>query len=114
MTGLAISASFRTSSSTASLAPPAPPFSRRWPSCRARRTACPKSRKTLEDAMRDHILQALEQTRWVVGGRHGTTAYLGLARTTLLAKMQRLGIESAREGLANRNAGRQAACATTA
>jgi formate hydrogenlyase transcriptional activator len=55
----------------------------------------PRSRKTLEDAMREHILQALDQTKWVVGGRHGTAAYLGVARTTLLSKMRRLGIETA-------------------
>jgi formate hydrogenlyase transcriptional activator len=66
----------------------------------------PKSRKTLEDAMREHILQALDQTRWVVGGRHGTAAYLGIARTTLLSKMRRLGIEGNRE--------REAAFATMA
>jgi formate hydrogenlyase transcriptional activator len=53
-------------------------------------------RKTLEDAMREHILQALDQTKWVLGGRHGTAAYLGVARTTLIAKMRRLGIESSR------------------
>jgi len=47
----------------------------------------------LEDAVRDHIMQALEQTKWVVGGREGTAAYLGIARTTLLYKMRRLGIE---------------------
>jgi formate hydrogenlyase transcriptional activator len=51
-------------------------------------------RKTLEAAMREHILHALDQTRWVLGGRHGTAAYLGVARTTLIAKMRRLGIES--------------------
>jgi formate hydrogenlyase transcriptional activator len=62
-----------------------------------RKGAPPKSRKTLEDATREHILQALDQTRWVVGGRHGTAAYLGIARTTLLSKMRRLGIESIRE-----------------
>jgi formate hydrogenlyase transcriptional activator len=61
------------------------------------------SRKTLEDATREHILQALEQTKWVVGGRHGTAAYLGIARTTLIAKMRRLGIESLRDNLAHRD-----------
>jgi formate hydrogenlyase transcriptional activator len=55
-------------------------------------------RKTLEDAMREHILQALDQTKWVLGGRQGTAAYLGVARTTLIAKMRRLGIESSRTG----------------
>ena len=80
----------------------------------SKQTGIPRTRKTLEDAMREHILQALEQTRWVVGGRHGTAAYLGVARTTLLAKMRRLGIESAGEGLGHRSAGRQAAFASMA
>lgn len=80
----------------------------------SRKAGLPKSRKTLEDATREHILEALEQTRWVVGGRHGTAAYLGIARTTLLAKMRRLGIESARDGLAQKGANRQAAFASMA
>jgi formate hydrogenlyase transcriptional activator len=57
-----------------------------------------KNGKTLEAATRDHILQVLEETKWVVGGRHGAAAYLGIARTTLIAKMRRLGIEFARGG----------------
>jgi transcriptional regulator with GAF, ATPase, and Fis domain len=50
--------------------------------------------KTLEDATRDHILETLKDANWVVGGRHGAAARLGLARTTLLSKMRRLGIET--------------------
>jgi formate hydrogenlyase transcriptional activator len=52
-------------------------------------------RKTLDDATRDHVLQTLEETKWVVGGRHGAAARLGVARTTLISKMRRLGIELA-------------------
>ncbi len=47
---------------------------------------------TLEEAVRSHILQTLQQTEGVVGGRDGAAARLGLARTTLIAKMKRLGI----------------------
>src|ERR1700733_10982901 len=72
-------------------------------------TAVAAVRKTLEDAMREHILQALDQTKWVLGGRQGTAAYLGVARTTLIAKMRRLGIESSRTGGYSRSANRQAA-----
>ena len=68
--------------------------------------AIPAGRKTLEDAMREHILRALDQTQWVLGGRKGTAAYLGLARTTLIAKMRRLGIESSRNERQNANASR--------
>ncbi len=50
---------------------------------------------TLKDAERDHIFQALAETNWVVGGPKGAAARLGLARTTLLSKMQRLGISRA-------------------
>jgi formate hydrogenlyase transcriptional activator len=47
---------------------------------------------TLEEAERSHILQALLQTEGVVGGPNGAAARLGLPRTTLIAKMRRLGI----------------------
>ena len=47
---------------------------------------------TLEQAQRSHILQTLQQTEGVVGGPNGAAARLGLARTTLIAKMKRLGI----------------------
>jgi formate hydrogenlyase transcriptional activator len=63
--------------------------------------------KTLEDATRDHVLQTLEETRWVVGGRHGAAARLGVARTTLLSKMRRLGIELARNEAHGKNSNRQ-------
>jgi DNA-binding NtrC family response regulator len=47
---------------------------------------------TLEDVERQRILQALQEAGAVIGGRHGAAARLGLKRTTLLSKMQRLGI----------------------
>jgi len=50
---------------------------------------------TLKDAEREHILQALAETNWVVGGPKGAGARLGLQRTTLISKMQRLGISRA-------------------
>lgn len=56
-----------------------------------------KVQNTLEDATRNHILQALKESRWVVGGKLGAAARLGLARTTLLSKMRRLGIDAGRE-----------------
>ncbi len=48
---------------------------------------------TLEAAERVHILKALEETNWVVGGPNGAAQLLGLNRTTLLARMKKLGIE---------------------
>jgi len=50
---------------------------------------------TLKDAEREHILQALAETNWVVGGPKGAAARLGLQRTTLISKMQKLGISRA-------------------
>ena len=47
---------------------------------------------TLEDAERSHILQTLQQTKGMVGGRDGAAARLGLARTTLISKMKPLGV----------------------
>jgi formate hydrogenlyase transcriptional activator len=48
--------------------------------------------RTLADAERAHITATLRDTNWVVGGPHGAAAQLGLPRTTLIARMQRLGI----------------------
>jgi formate hydrogenlyase transcriptional activator len=47
---------------------------------------------TLEDAERDHIRKTLEQTRWVVAGPQGAAARLGIKRSTLYFRMQKLGI----------------------
>jgi formate hydrogenlyase transcriptional activator len=47
---------------------------------------------TLQDAEREHILRALEQTGWVIGGEAGAAARLGLKRTSLVSTMRRLGI----------------------
>jgi formate hydrogenlyase transcriptional activator len=47
---------------------------------------------TLEEAERSHILQTLQQTAGVIGGQNGAAAKLGLPRTTLIAKIRRLGI----------------------
>ena len=47
---------------------------------------------TLEDAERDHIRKILEQTHWVVSGPNGAAARLGIKRSTLYFRMQKLGI----------------------
>jgi formate hydrogenlyase transcriptional activator len=48
--------------------------------------------RTLAGAERAHIVSVLRDTNWVVGGRNGAAARLGLVRTTLIAKMRKLGI----------------------
>jgi formate hydrogenlyase transcriptional activator len=52
--------------------------------------------RTLAQVEREHILATLTETNWVIGGWKGAAARLGLSRTTLIARMQRLGIS--REG----------------
>jgi formate hydrogenlyase transcriptional activator len=50
------------------------------------------STATLEAAERAHILRILKETRWVIGGSSGAAAKLGMKRTTLQSKMQKLNI----------------------
>jgi len=47
---------------------------------------------TLHDAERHHIINVLRESNWVIGGVNGAASRLGLKRTTLLYKMQKLGI----------------------
>jgi formate hydrogenlyase transcriptional activator len=54
---------------------------------------------TLEDAERDHIHKILEQTRWVVSGPNGAAARLGIKRSTLYFRMQKLGISRTNRNL---------------
>ncbi len=52
---------------------------------------------TMEDAEREHIRKTLEQTRWVVAGPNGAAARLGMKRSTLYFRMQKLGISRTRK-----------------
>jgi formate hydrogenlyase transcriptional activator len=47
---------------------------------------------TLEEAERQHILRALKQTQWRIAGARGAADLLGMKRTTLQARMRKLGI----------------------
>ena len=51
-------------------------------------------REQLQEAQRDDILRALREAGGQVGGATGAAARLGLKRTTLIARMNRLGIEA--------------------
>ncbi len=53
----------------------------------------PASFETLEEAQRRHIERALEVTDGVVGGDEGAARLLDVKRTTLLSRMDRLGID---------------------
>jgi formate hydrogenlyase transcriptional activator len=59
---------------------------------------------TLEDAERDHIRKTLEHTRWVVAGPNGAAARLGIKRSTLYFRMQKLGISRSQQGSPSRAA----------
>jgi formate hydrogenlyase transcriptional activator len=48
---------------------------------------------TLKAFERDHILKALRETGWVIGGPGGAAARLGLNRSTLNARMRKLEIQ---------------------
>ena len=57
-----------------------------------KRVSVPPTAGTLAEAEREHILHALRNTDWVIGGPEGAAARLAVRRTTLLYKMRRLGI----------------------
>ena len=52
-------------------------------------------RDILAEAERDHILTALRESNWVVGGARGAAARLGVKRTTLISKMRKRGLSKA-------------------
>ena len=66
---------------------------------------------TLAEVEREHILYVLRETNGLVGGREGAAARLGIARTTLIYRMRKLGIpvdkfsRSRRNGTGNRYSG---------
>jgi formate hydrogenlyase transcriptional activator len=53
-------------------------------------------RESLEEAERQQILAALERSNWIVAGQDGAAARLGLKRSTLQSRMQKLGIRISR------------------
>jgi transcriptional regulator with GAF, ATPase, and Fis domain len=54
--------------------------------------------ETLDEAGRRTILDALQRSNWVVSGRKGSAALLGLKRTTLQWRMDKLGIRRSGSG----------------
>jgi formate hydrogenlyase transcriptional activator len=50
------------------------------------------TQRTFSDSTRALILRALQAAEWIIGGPSGAAARLGLKRTTLIAKMKKLGI----------------------
>lgn len=64
------------------------------PAADARMQRPSSSARTLAQVERDHIVSTLHDTNWVLGGWDGAAARLGLSRTTLISRMQRLGISA--------------------
>jgi transcriptional regulator with GAF, ATPase, and Fis domain len=62
------------------------------PASRAHGVAVSPAATTLRDSERTLILHTLERVGWVIGGPKGAATKLGLKRTTLIHKMQKLGI----------------------
>jgi formate hydrogenlyase transcriptional activator len=58
--------------------------------------AVPQKAGTLEEAERRHILNALDAADWVISGPKGAAVALGMKRSTLQARMEKLGIRRAR------------------
>jgi len=56
---------------------------------------------TLQEVERHHICKTLEQAHWVIGGPTGAALRLGLKRSTLYARMQKLGIFKANQVAGN-------------
>jgi Transcriptional regulator containing GAF, AAA-type ATPase, and DNA binding domains len=59
---------------------------------KAQATAAYHGVATLEATEREHILRALREANWVIGGPFGAAASLGMKRTTLQSRMRKLGI----------------------
>jgi formate hydrogenlyase transcriptional activator len=58
--------------------------------------------EALDETERAQILRALEQANGVVGGPNGAAAHLGIKRTTLHVRMQKLGIHVSRTATSGR------------
>jgi formate hydrogenlyase transcriptional activator len=52
----------------------------------------------LDETERTQILRALEAADWVISGKEGAAARLGMKRSTLQLRMQKLGIRVSRTG----------------
>ena len=52
-----------------------------------------KANRTLEDVEREYIVRVLEKTDWKVSGQNSAAEILGLNRSTLRARMRKLGIQ---------------------
>jgi|HubBroStandDraft_4_1064222.scaffolds.fasta_scaffold26970_3 formate hydrogenlyase transcriptional activator len=56
---------------------------------------------TLKEVEREHVLRAIRESNWVIGGPNGAAARLGIKRTTLMYRIQRLGIQVVRRDVSD-------------
>ena len=68
------------------------------PASKFSRPAVDGLKDRLGETERNQILPALEQSNWVVAGPKGAAARLGMKRSTLQFRMQKLGIRISRTG----------------
>lgn len=54
---------------------------------------------TLKEFEREHVLRAIQESNWVIGGPKGAAARLGMKRTTLMHRIQKLGIHVVRSSV---------------
>jgi formate hydrogenlyase transcriptional activator len=63
-------------------------------------TAEPSSKtNTLKEVEYEHILRAIRESNWVIGGAKGAAARLGMKRTTLAYRIKKLGIRVVRSAV---------------
>jgi len=70
-----------------------PPTQVRAATPHAARHPAPQPAATLSDVERSHIVRALHDASWVLGGKNGAAARLGMKRTTLQSRLVKLGIQ---------------------
>jgi formate hydrogenlyase transcriptional activator len=52
----------------------------------------PAKLTTLEEVEREHVLRAIRESNWIIGGPNGAAARLGMKRTTLTYRIRKLNI----------------------
>jgi formate hydrogenlyase transcriptional activator len=62
---------------------------------------------TLKEVEREHVLPAIRESNWVIGAPKGTAARLGMKRTTLAYRIQKLGIHVVRSAVTTNSTKRQ-------
>jgi formate hydrogenlyase transcriptional activator len=62
---------------------------------------------TLKEFEREHVLRAIRESNWVIGGPNGAASRLGMKRTTLIHRIRKLGIQVAPSAVTNDSANKR-------